>query len=99
MGWREKSVFGIFWKVLLVVSAVLNRTGALGSDVDHRSSGSQRHRHRHAYAGMMYMGTPRDYEFYVALRVMMRSLSQLKVEADRVVIASADVPLLWVRAL
>ncbi|THU55201.1 hypothetical protein C4D60_Mb11t04070 [Musa balbisiana] len=27
---------------------------------------------RHAYAAMMYMGTPRDYEFYVATRVMMR---------------------------
>ncbi|KAL0914094.1 hypothetical protein M5K25_017598 [Dendrobium thyrsiflorum] len=54
---------------------------------------------RHAYAAMMYMGTPRDYEFYVATRVMMRSLSKLRVDADLVVIASADVPIEWVRAM
>ena len=56
-------------------------------------------RHRHAYAAMMYMGTPRDYEFYVATRVMMRSLRRLSADADRVVIASLDVPPLWVQAL
>jgi hypothetical protein len=42
-------------------------------------------------------GTPRDYEFYVAVRVMMRSLARLG--ADRVLIASADVPRDWVRAM
>ncbi|GMH26644.1 hypothetical protein Nepgr_028487 [Nepenthes gracilis] len=55
--------------------------------------------YKNAYAAMMYMGTPRDYEFYVATRVMMRSLVKLDVEADLVVIASMDVPLRWVRAL
>ncbi|PIN13361.1 Glycogenin glucosyltransferase [Handroanthus impetiginosus] len=55
--------------------------------------------HRNAYATMMYMGTPRDYEFYIATRVMLRSLGELKVDADLVVIASMDVPLRWVRAL
>jgi hypothetical protein len=54
---------------------------------------------RHAYAAMMYMGTPRDYEFYVATRVMMRSLGRLRAAADRVVIASLDVPPSWVQAL
>lgn len=54
---------------------------------------------RHAYAAMMYMGTPRDYEFYVATRVMMRSLRGLGADADRVVIASLDVPPRWVQAL
>jgi hypothetical protein len=54
---------------------------------------------RHAYAAMMYMGTPRDYEFYVATRVMMRSLRGLSADADRVVIASLDVPPSWVQAL
>ncbi|EEE61465.1 hypothetical protein OsJ_15720 [Oryza sativa Japonica Group] len=54
---------------------------------------------RHAYAAMMYMGTPRDYEFYVATRVMMRSLGRLGSDADRVVIASLDVPPRWVQAL
>lgn len=48
---------------------------------------------------MMYMGTPRDYEFYVAIRILLKSLSALNVEADLVVIASLDVPLRWVRAL
>ncbi|KAB1217012.1 putative glucuronosyltransferase PGSIP7 [Morella rubra] len=55
--------------------------------------------HRNAYASMMYMGTPRDYDFYVATRVMFRSLSRLNVEADLVVIASLDIPLRWVRAM
>ncbi|KAF2313080.1 hypothetical protein GH714_009139 [Hevea brasiliensis] len=48
---------------------------------------------------MMYMGTPRDYEFYVAIRVMIRSLARLHVDADLVVIAAVDVPLRWVHAL
>ncbi|CAL9045557.1 putative glucuronosyltransferase PGSIP8 [Musa acuminata AAA Group] len=56
-------------------------------------------RRRHAYAAMMYMGTPRDYEFYVATRVMMRSLARLHVEADLVVIASVDVPVRWAQTL
>ncbi|XP_071703430.1 putative glucuronosyltransferase PGSIP8 [Rutidosis leptorrhynchoides] len=49
---------------------------------------------------MMYMGTPRDYEFYIAIRVMLRSLSiKLRVQADLVVIASVDVPLHWIKTL
>ncbi|CAA3028233.1 glucuronosyltransferase PGSIP8 [Olea europaea subsp. europaea] len=54
--------------------------------------------HRNAYATMMYMGTPRDYEFYIATRVMLRSLVKLKANADLVVIASMDVPDQWVQA-
>ncbi|PKA59582.1 Putative glucuronosyltransferase PGSIP7 [Apostasia shenzhenica] len=56
-------------------------------------------RFRHAYAAMMYMGTPRDYEFYVATRVMMRSLAKLSVDADLVVIASVDVPTEWTKTM
>lgn len=48
---------------------------------------------------MMYMGTPRDYEFYVAVRVMLRSLRRLNVDADLVVIASRDVPSSWIKIL
>lgn len=55
--------------------------------------------HKNAYATMMYVGTPRDYEFYIAIRVLFKSLALLNVEADLVVIASLDVPLRWVRAL
>ena len=54
---------------------------------------------KNAYATMMYVGTPRDYEFYIAVRVLLRSLARLKVEADLVVIASVDVPVRWIRAL
>lgn len=54
---------------------------------------------RNAYATMMYMGTPRDYEFYVAVRVMLRSLRRLNVDADLVVIASRDVPSSWIKIL
>lgn len=34
----------------------------------------EREKHRYAYAVIMYMGTMRDYEFYVAMHVMIRSL-------------------------
>ncbi|KAL3688071.1 hypothetical protein R1sor_014380 [Riccia sorocarpa] len=52
---------------------------------------------KNAYATMLYMGTPRDYEFYVAARVMLQSLARLKVDADLVVIASSAVPIKWRR--
>ncbi|XP_076937162.1 putative glucuronosyltransferase PGSIP8 [Bidens hawaiensis] len=55
--------------------------------------------HTNAYATMMYMGTPRDYEFYVAIRVMLRSLAKLRVDADLVVIASNDVPTRWIHTM
>lgn len=60
---------------------------------------TRRPEHRNAYATMMYMGTPRDYEFYVATRVLIRSLKGLHVDADIVVIASLDVPHNWIQAL
>ena len=54
---------------------------------------------KNAYATMMYVGTPRDYEFYIAVRVLLKSLSKLNVQADLVVIASVDVPQRWIQAL
>jgi len=63
------------------------------------STSTQRYKYKNAYATMMYVGTPRDYEFYIAVRVLVRSLSKLNVQADLVVIASIDVPLPWIRAL
>ncbi|GAB2224538.1 hypothetical protein Drorol1_Dr00005300 [Drosera rotundifolia] len=78
--------------LVVVVMAWIGGTEAAGTP---RSEAKQ----RNAYAAMMYMGTPRDYEFYVATRVMMRSLRKLSVEADLVVIASVDVPSHWIRAL
>ena len=83
--------------LVLVLAILLLVTNVLG-----RHELEERRRdvkHRHAYAAMMYMGTPRDYEFYVALRVMMRSLAKFQVQADRVVIASSDVPDQWVQAM
>ncbi|EFJ14850.1 hypothetical protein SELMODRAFT_180548 [Selaginella moellendorffii] len=56
-------------------------------------------RHSNAYATMMYMGTPRDYEFFVAIRVMMQSLARHKADADLIVIASTTVPPRWIRTL
>lgn len=90
MGWRWKSVLGILNVLVVVVSAV---------NMPVTIEGGGEGQNKNAYAAMMYMKTPRDYEYYVALRVMMRSLAKLKVEADRVVIASADVPLSWVLTL
>ncbi|KAL0727734.1 hypothetical protein Bca4012_023827 [Brassica carinata] len=60
---------------------------------------TRRPEHKNAYATMMYMGTPRDYEFYVATRVLIRSLRGYHVNADIVVIASLDVPLSWIHSL
>lgn len=54
---------------------------------------------KHAYVTMLYMGTPRDHEFYIAARVMMQTLLHLNVDADLVVIASRDVPHLWIQTL
>lgn len=54
---------------------------------------------RDAYATMVYMGTPRDYEFYTAARVMLQTLARFKVDADLVVIASQGVPTKWRRTL
>lgn len=63
------------------------------------ATSSSKVKYKNAYATMMYMGTPRDYEFYVAVRVLLKSLSALHVQADLLVIASVDVPLPWIQAL
>ena len=90
MGRREEGKnLGILRGLLVLVSVFLVRV----SEATAFQGG-----HRNAYATMMYMGTPRDYEFYVATRVMLRSLARLGVDADLVVIASVDVPLRWVQA-
>ncbi|KAL0446303.1 UNVERIFIED_CONTAM: putative glucuronosyltransferase PGSIP8 [Sesamum latifolium] len=85
MGRLLRSLLG-WWTAAVVVCVVCEGKGV--------ESGR-----RNAYATMMYMGTPRDYEFYVATRVMLRSLQELKVDADLIVIASMDVPLRWIQAL
>ena len=89
MGWSV----GLWW--LVAAAWAVAAVGAEGEVVAAVGAAPR----RHAYAAMMYMGTPRDYEFYVATRVMMRSLGRLSATADRVVIASLDVPPRWVQAL
>lgn len=89
--WREEGTVGLWSRVL---GAVLVLLAVAGSGM-----GAEEKTFSNAYAAMMYMGTPRDYEYYVALRVMLRSLTNLKVEADLVVIASVDVPTRWIHAL
>ncbi|XP_073001542.1 putative glucuronosyltransferase PGSIP8 [Typha latifolia] len=86
--WRTRWHLGLLWMLAAVVVAATATGEEEGLP-----------RNRHAYAAMMYMGTPRDYEFYVATRVMMRSLRKLGVDADRVVIASVDVPIRWIQTL
>ncbi|KAE8708640.1 putative glucuronosyltransferase PGSIP7 [Hibiscus syriacus] len=81
-----------FLRVLLVLMATMETTALYGVKLKKKE-------HRNAYATMMYMGTPRDYEFYVATRVLIKSLVSLQVDADLIVIASLDVPLRWIRAL
>lgn len=83
------------WPMVMVLLMAMMALAAVEGDATPSVEG----RKRNAYAAMMYMGTPRDYEFYVATRVMMRSLAKLKVDADLVVIASVDVPITWVQTL
>ncbi|MFS8032381.1 putative glycogenin glucosyltransferase [Helianthus anomalus] len=80
-----KSLKSLFW----LLSIICLDSNGVRADVSHKN----------AYATMMYMGTPRDYEFYIAIRVMLRSLSKLRVDADLVVIASVDVPARWMHTL
>lgn len=102
---RLRGSIGIF-KIFVVLFLAVREATASGELGSRRRGGEERkpqqqqqRQHRNAYAAMMYMGTPRDYEFYVATRVMIRSLVKLHVDADLVVIASPDVPLRWVQAL
>ena len=90
----ERRLAAVLLLLLAVTAAAAGGRRGLAARVEGPAA-----RHRHAYAAMMYMGTPRDYEFYVATRVMMRSLGRLSASADRVVIASLDVPPRWVQAL
>ncbi|KAI5070265.1 hypothetical protein GOP47_0014608 [Adiantum capillus-veneris] len=52
-----------------------------------------------AYATILYVGTPRDYEYYIAAHVLLRSLAALHVNADLVLIASQDTPARWIKNL
>ncbi|CAI5477271.1 unnamed protein product [Closterium sp. Yama58-4] len=52
-----------------------------------------------AYAAILYMGTPRDYEYYVATRVMLQTVRRTGTVADLVVLASEDVPATWTNTL
>lgn len=100
MGWPPAAAAAI---LCLVLAASASAAAAAADEHEQRALAavqpSLQGHHRHAYAAMMYMGTPRDYEFYVAVRVMMRSLARVGADADRVIIASDDVPRDWVRAM
>ncbi|CAI5510244.1 unnamed protein product [Closterium sp. Naga37s-1] len=52
-----------------------------------------------AYAAILYMGTPRDDEYYVATRVMLQTVRRTGTVADLVVLASEDVPATWTNTL
>ncbi|WCJ25922.1 Nucleotide-diphospho-sugar transferases superfamily protein [Euphorbia peplus] len=96
-GFSDKNINPWVWflRFMLVLVVGVTKTAAFGEIV----GTAPQQGNKNAYATMMYMGTPRDYEFYVAIRVMIRSLARLHVDADLVVIASVDVPLRWVKAL
>ncbi|KAH9322153.1 hypothetical protein KI387_016792 [Taxus chinensis] len=89
---KKHALLRLDWVLFLVL--VLDFVGRNGNSMFAFASGR-----KHAYATMLYMGTPRDYDFYIAARVMIRSLVNLKVNADVVVIASNDVPLDWRKTL
>lgn len=80
------------WQLMLVMVVVVMMVSSTAAE-------EMVARHKNAYVAMMYMGTPRDYEFYVGARVMLRSLANLRVNADLVLLASLDVPTPWVDAM
>lgn len=89
---RSRNVFSlVLLGVFIFMSAAQSSEAAYGR--------LRRTQNSNAYATMLYMGTPRDYEFYVAARVMLGSLVRLQVDADLVVIASANVPQHWQETL
>nr|PNR48176.1 hypothetical protein PHYPA_012651 [Physcomitrium patens] len=92
-----KVVAWVVW-VMLIVSQVSMGTSVVESEEGTRVLEGQT-KTRNAYATMLYGGTPRDYEFYVAARVLLQSLASLKANADLVLIASASVPRPWLNIL
>lgn len=72
---------------------------SLQSSVALSSSSAPSPTHRNAYGTILYVGTPRDYEFYVAARVLLQSLARLHAHADLILIASLDVPHSWAHTL
>ncbi|GBG83487.1 hypothetical protein CBR_g37199 [Chara braunii] len=66
------------------------------SDQSHLETGREV---RNAYATMLYVGTPRDWEYYTAMRVMLRSLLKTRPRADVIVLATSDVPEDWIHTL
>lgn len=99
MGQKENKIVGFMRLLLLLVLAVKYETTLVSGEEEPAAQASPPQKHKNAYATMMYMRGTRDYEFFVGIRVMLRSLAGLHVDADRVVIASKDVPVSWVQAL
>nr|POF05573.1 putative glucuronosyltransferase pgsip7 [Quercus suber] len=97
MGQKENKIVGFMGLLLLLVLTAKLVSGE--EEPAQASPPPPPQKHKNAYATMMYMRGMRDYEFFVAIRVMLRSLAGLHVDADRVVIASKDVPVSWVQAL
>eukprot|EP00898_Chlorokybus_atmophyticus_P004488 jgi/Chlat1/503/Chrsp103S01099 len=52
-----------------------------------------------AYAAILYGGTPRDYEFFMATRVMFRSLRSFGTNEDLVALVASNLPVSWRRIL
>ena len=97
MGQKENKIVGFMGLLLLLVLTAKYETTLVSGEEEPAQASPQKH--KNAYATMMYMTGKRDYEFFVGIRVMLRSLAGLHVDADRVVIASKDVPVSWVQAL
>lgn len=99
MGQKEKKIVGFMRLLLLLVLAAKYEATLVSGEEEPAQASPPPQKHKNAYATMMYMRGRRDYEFFVAIRVMLRSLAGLHVDADRVVIASKDLPVSWVQAL
>ncbi|KAK7842683.1 putative glucuronosyltransferase pgsip7 [Quercus suber] len=103
MGQKENKIVGFMGLLLLLVLTAKYETTLVSGEEEPAQASPPPppppQKHKNAYATMMYMRGTRDYEFFVAIRVMLRSLAGLHVDADRVVIASKDVPVSWVQAL
>eukprot|EP00897_Mesotaenium_endlicherianum_P007140 jgi/Mesen1/6454/ME000033S05734 len=84
-------------QICLLLLAFCHTTGLASEEGNVIPAGTlaQQTPRKNAYGTMMYCGTPRDYEFHIASRVMLKTLMKTKPNADVLVFISKTCPDHW----
>lgn len=87
--------------VIIMMSLLYIQIDVMSMSIEHHEHDGTtiKQYNKNAYATILYMGTPHDYEFYTAARVLFQSLIQLKTSADLIIIASQLMPQKWINTL